>query len=235
MDHYQSDHEEVLPVPRTLRMTAEVFDHIRSTIGIIPAESGGILGGNRETGEVTRFYYDWDADDQGHSHYTPNTEAINEVIKLQWRPQGIDFLGSIHSHSKGVTSPSAGDSIYARHILEALELPYLLTPIVIPSRDKDSFTLHAYAAVKAGDRVEFVDQELVVNQPEGDFERYHQQEEEELNEYELFRAAIEHIICATESISAALSCLSEAALEILSQSGSHTDTASNNNRSKDNG
>ena len=45
-------------VPSQLRMTREVFDHISETIGKMKAEQGGILGGDRSTGEVTHYCFD---------------------------------------------------------------------------------------------------------------------------------------------------------------------------------
>jgi proteasome lid subunit RPN8/RPN11 len=152
-------------VPAQLKLTPAVFEHIRETIGMKKAETGGILGGCRETGEVTHFFFDEAASEQSGVAYTPNNTTLNNVLKTEWRPQGIDYVGSIHSHPPYYRRPSLGDEVYAKRILEALDLPYLLCPIVTTVPDTGSFTLFPFAAVNNGGNVHFVEQDLVVGEP----------------------------------------------------------------------
>src|SRR6266568_2246108 len=118
--------------PKQLHITREVFTQICRTIGSMHAEQGGILGGCRKDGkvEVTRFSFDESANSRSGVAYTPNNAFLNKIIKQEWRPQGVDYVGSIHSHPAHCIRPSAGDETYAKRILEVLELPYLLVPIV---------------------------------------------------------------------------------------------------------
>ncbi len=143
-------------------MTLQVLAAICETIGTKRAESGGILGGSRETGEVTHFFFDDTPRQKTSVLYIPNNSLLNEVRKTQWKPQGIDYLGSIHSHPPTFRRPSAGDEVYARRILEVLEVPYILVPIVTTLADTGSFSLYPFAAVLDEGRVQIIEQELIV-------------------------------------------------------------------------
>ena len=148
--------------PKHLRMTPQVFAAICETIGTRRAETGGILGGDRKSGEVTHFFFDETPRVKTGGLYVPNNTALNEVRKTQWKPQGIDYLGSIHSHPQYFRCPSAGDEVYAKRILEVLEVPYILVPIVTTLADTGSFSLYPFAAVLDEGGVRIIEQELVV-------------------------------------------------------------------------
>jgi proteasome lid subunit RPN8/RPN11 len=160
MEHMQPVKQ--IRAPRQLRMEPQVLAAICETIGTREAETGGILGGCRETGEITHFFFDEAPRNKSDVLYSPNINMINEVKKTQWKPQGIDYLGSIHSHPPGFRRPSRGDEDYARRILEVLEVPYILVPIVTTLVDTGSFSLYPFAAVLEGGRVRIIDQELIV-------------------------------------------------------------------------
>lgn len=148
--------------PKHLRMTPQVFAAICETIGTRRAETGGILGGDRKSGEVTHFFFDETPREKTSVLYVPNNKLLNEVRKTQWKPLGIDYLGSIHSHPASYRRPSAGDEDYAGRILEVLEVPYLLVPIVTTLADTGSVSLYPFAAVLDEGRVRIIEQELVV-------------------------------------------------------------------------
>lgn len=149
-------------VPKQLKMKPEVYTHIRDTIGNMKAEQGGILGGDRATGEVNFFFFD-DTGEQSGVSYTPNIATLNTVIKKHWKPNGIEFMGSIHTHPPVINHLSAGDEVYAKRILDAMTgLPYLLAPIAISAQDAGSFSLYPYAVTRDGGGIRIVEQELVV-------------------------------------------------------------------------
>ena len=154
-------------------MSGDVFSRIRETIGQKPAETGGALGGSRQTGEVTHFWFDAEADDQGASFYTPNAAVLNRVIKQHWNPLGIDYLGSIHSHPAHAPLPSEGDGVYARSILDTLgggRLFSLICAIVMTIPDSGAFSVAPFQALPVGQSgVLFVPQQLLVagELPEG--------------------------------------------------------------------
>ncbi len=148
--------------PKQLRMTPQVFAAICETIGTRRAETGGILGGNRQTGEVTHFFFDETPRQKTSVLYEPNTARLNEVRRNQWKPEGIAYLGSIHSHPPSFRRPSGGDEESAKRILEVLEVPYILVPIVTTLADTGSVSLYPFAAVLDDGRVRIIEQELIV-------------------------------------------------------------------------
>jgi|SRR6266571_4947203 len=149
-----------LPV---LQMSGRVYESIKETIGSKPAETGGILGGSLQTWQVTHFFFDEGNRKQSGIAYSPNNPLLNHIIKTHWQPQGIEYLGSIHSHPAHVPSPSAGDGVYARRILDIKELPCLLTPIVTTIPDTGAFSLLPFVAIAKGEGVSFFEQELIVD------------------------------------------------------------------------
>lgn len=151
-------------IPSQLHMSPAVFTQIKETIGSRKAETGGILGGNRKTCEVTHFCFDHVPQNCSSVAYTPNNAVLNKVLKSEWKPQGIEFLGSVHSHPPYFRHPSSGDETYARRILDAMELPYLLVPIVMTTADTGAFSLLPFAAVRDGDSVRVIPQDLIIGE-----------------------------------------------------------------------
>jgi proteasome lid subunit RPN8/RPN11 len=148
--------------PLRVPMARSVLEQIRRTIGSMPAEEGGALGGNRETGVVTHFYFDKSARRTG-STYSPNDKLLNKLFAEKWNPVGINLLGFVHSHPEGCHRPSGGDLAYARKILKYIpELEQLLLPIVMTEPETGTFELFAYAAVREGNRVRLQPADLVL-------------------------------------------------------------------------
>jgi|GEM_PF-5093254 len=173
-------------VPKQLKLTAKVFEHVKDTIGTMRAEQGGILGGDRKTGEVTFFFFD-DTGSQSCVSYTPNISLLNTVIKKHWKPNGIDYMGSIHTHPPFINHLSPGDETYAQRILDAMvDLPYLLAPIALSIPDTGSFSLFPYAVERDGDGIRIIEQELVVGDKAVTFERHRTSIPEFI--YEFFRS-----------------------------------------------
>lgn len=110
--------------------TEEVHDTIRATIGTLPAETGGILGGSRAHNVVTHFRLDTGSN-RTQATYSPDVASMNRILRDHWNPQGIDFMGFVHSHPGQLGSPSGGDRQYAQRILEQIpDLDRMLMPIV---------------------------------------------------------------------------------------------------------
>ena len=132
-----------------LWMTPGAYSAIASTIGALPAEQGGPLGGDRRTGIVESFVLDTTAE-RGAAIYTPDTRRLNRLFKTDWNPRGVSLLGFIHSHPAGSTRPSTGDRKYARDLLTALPaLDRLQLPIVQSAAD-GPFALKGFAASSRG-------------------------------------------------------------------------------------
>ena len=118
------------PAPGPLTITADVFAGIRATIGSMPPEQGGALGG-RYDGDITEFVFDETARRSG-ATYSPNHKFLNNLFEQEWNPRGIRFRGFVHSHPGGFRGPSGGDLDYCRRILRAIpELEVLYLPIIM--------------------------------------------------------------------------------------------------------
>lgn len=147
----------------TLCLTQTVLRGIQESIGRMPAEQGGILGGSREDGIVRYYQFDRSAR-RTRVAYSPDTEFLNQLLTDEWNPQDIYLLGFVHSHPPSLKEPSEGDLAYARRILECNpELPRLLLPIVVTEPDSGRFAVFPFAAVRDRDRVviEELDLELL--------------------------------------------------------------------------
>lgn len=130
-------------------MTSGAYVDVAATVGSLPAEQGGPLGGDRRTGVIGSFVLDATAE-RGAAIYTPDTERLNRLFKTDWNPAGVSLLGFVHSHPAGSTRPSAGDRRYARDLLEALPtLDRLQLPIVQSAAD-GPFALRGFAASSRG-------------------------------------------------------------------------------------
>jgi hypothetical protein len=160
----QSKQDMIGGVPAALWLTPSVFTRIKETIGARKAESGGMLGGDRETGEVTEFYFDDAALEQSAGTYRPNHTLLTRVLKEEWKPNRKDLLGFIHSHPPYYNHPSPWDKEYAKTILEHMELPYLLLPIIRTAADAGAFAMFPYLAKRTGDGIDIIEQRLRVGE-----------------------------------------------------------------------
>lgn len=125
----------------TLSLTRQVYDEIEGTIGCLAAETGGMLGGDRRKGLVTRFHFDGLAAKTGVT-YTPDIAELNRVLSEEWGPQGVELVGFVHSHPGGPRRPSGGDITYARAILRAIpDMREVMLPIVMAKPDTGTFEL----------------------------------------------------------------------------------------------
>lgn len=117
----------------------------------MPAETGGMLGGDPESGLVDHFHFDGMAHRTG-STYAPNCELLNRILREDWNPSGVRLLGFVHSHPQGCRRPSDGDRVYADRILAASpSLDRLLLPIVMNRTDTGRFELLPFEAKRTGD------------------------------------------------------------------------------------
>lgn len=124
-------------------VTKEVFSQIRETIGSCIPETGGILGSS-DGSHIDYFYFDETANVTG-ATYEPDRDKLNRVIQ-QWYEEGIEFVGFVHSHPRGVIRPSSPDNLYTERIMKALEMEYFVSLIVQPhcSLKGEKAKLYAY-------------------------------------------------------------------------------------------
>ena len=98
-----------------LKFPKRIFDEICQTIGAQCSETGGLIGGNPLSGQVTRFFFDSDAKCTTTTYV--RSERVNLVIH-DWNEAGDNTLGIIHSHPRGSPEPSEADVDFAFRILK---------------------------------------------------------------------------------------------------------------------
>lgn len=133
-----------------LKIARSVLDQIQHSVGALAPETGGMLGGNRDLGVVTHFHFD----EQAHRTrvtYSPDCQTLNRVLSDEWNPAGVQLMGFVHSHPRGIRAPSGGDEVYAERILAAIpEMDRVLLPIVMATPDNGRFELLPFAATRQG-------------------------------------------------------------------------------------
>jgi len=125
-----------------------IYDEIRATIGTKVPETGGALGGNPTTGEITRFFFDEHAV-RSTATYSVAAERINPIIE-SWNADGTHLVGMIHSHPKSVHEPSLQDVQFAERLLRRPDnhsMPYFLIPIVQSAAAGD-FSMRLFAVTR---------------------------------------------------------------------------------------
>ncbi len=122
--------------------TREAYAAMTETVGTFPAETGGILLGNRDDYVVQKFIFDANAS-TGSTSYDPDIAFLNREVKREWEENGLAFLGFVHSHPRGLSRLSGdmgngiGDQGYIQRIFDSMpNLTHFLAPIVFPSSGK---------------------------------------------------------------------------------------------------
>ena len=132
---------------RRYRISTDVLNQIMRTVGTRYPEQGGALGIDKETGIITRFYFDRSSRRSGGT-YSPDSDAVTKVIRT-WEAENVRFCGMIHSHPGRCSEPSEGDRIYAEQILRAMPDTLhgqMFLPIVTVDLPGKTFRIHSYAA-----------------------------------------------------------------------------------------
>lgn len=148
-----------------IKMTKDVFEQIKSTIGSRPAETGGILG--MRNGVVDAFYFDNNGE-RSRATYSPDIESINRELEENWTPNDIIYMGAIHSHPRGIIGPSGPDAEYGERLLiNNLKYdkakPYFYLPIVQPEDEFGPFALYSYVGVFENKRFRIKETDLYVD------------------------------------------------------------------------
>ena len=125
-----------------LKIVSSVWEQIHRTLGTLPPEQGGILGGTLDT--VTTFFFDADAR-RDSAHYYPSAKQLNDVLK-DWYQEGTQFLGIIHSHQFGDMRLSPRDIDVAREIIgkNSSLCDHLFFPIISSEFDSKAFSGTVY-------------------------------------------------------------------------------------------
>ena len=123
------------------RISHQAYALIQSTIGSLPAESGGVIACDNKN-QIVDFYYDHDAG-SGKGRYVPSTRMIAEHVNGEWHEKGYHVCGFVHSHpTYGTCQPSSADILYADAILKANGLKTMLL-IILCNGKYQCYRLHA--------------------------------------------------------------------------------------------
>jgi proteasome lid subunit RPN8/RPN11 len=149
-----------------MRISLAVLKQIRHTIGALPPEHGGVLGGYPKSGVVTEFFFDRSAR-RTTATYSPDDQFLNRLFKKEWNPRGIRVMGFVHSHP-GLRQPSGGDISYSRRILDSIDdLDRLLIPIVISAAEGGRFEIHPFAVGRNREALDAVPLSMTVLDDKG--------------------------------------------------------------------
>jgi proteasome lid subunit RPN8/RPN11 len=132
----------------TLKITRSAYDAIRNSIGDQKAETGGILGGNRETGIISHFHFDAEAS-RGEAFYTPDCDTLNTLLDQVWNPKGVRLMGFVHSHPPCTRRPSGADHDYVKQLLrDNRSMQVFFLPLVMTVPDTGRFELLAFVGTR---------------------------------------------------------------------------------------
>ena len=149
-------------------ITTDAYQNIIKKIGSKVPEQGGVLLG--KNGVITNFIYDEFAETSV-STYALNVTYLNPII-TEFKNEGKELLGIIHSHPYGCRKLSRQDQEYFAGVLnKAKDVDYLFTPIVFSAKQEE-FHIFPYVFYKDGN-VEELELEIVPN----DYEDYIQKDE----------------------------------------------------------
>lgn len=145
---------------RTLTLHRDVLASIESTIGALPAEEGGLLGGQRHDSIVRTWHFDQGAA-RSSATYSPDVATLRRVTSEQWAPAGLGMVGFVHSHPHGFDTPSSGDLAYATAILKRNPaLDRLLLPIIQTVPTSGRFSLRPWVAERTSKGFDIAEQRL---------------------------------------------------------------------------
>lgn len=94
-----------------LTLTQAVYQQAMYDLGAIPPEAAGILLGPQNAEPLATH---WALDASGSStgvSFTLDVAALNDVLR-QYRQCELTCVGLIHSHPRGIVTPSLGDVAY---------------------------------------------------------------------------------------------------------------------------
>lgn len=127
-----------------LKICEDALMSIVETIGGRNAESGGVIGGNREVGLITHFHFE-ESSQNSSASYSPDYKFLNHLLSNEWNPNNIRLHGFVHSHPGG-SRPLFGDETYAEEILKVNpDIQCLWLPIVSTLQDTGIFKIVPWA------------------------------------------------------------------------------------------
>lgn len=130
-----------------------VLEEIKSTVGTLKPETGGILLGFPDDNIVRKFVFD-SGGSGSIGAYDPDVDFLNEELKKARKEHGYELIGWTHSHPRGCSRLSGdmgngiGDIGYLKRIFQAFpHLNQFYIPIIF-STESGNFKMHPYVAFR---------------------------------------------------------------------------------------
>lgn len=119
------------------------YDSIINTIGTLPPEKGGFIGGINN--QICAFQYDENAYTSKKVYY-PSERILHSLLD-KWIEETIEFYGIIHSHRAGLFELSQQDIVFARAIIASNNKSFaqIYFPIVFSCYDSSQPKILPYA------------------------------------------------------------------------------------------
>jgi len=126
-----------LDVP-VVRLTQAVYARIMKVHAEVPPEAGGIILGPEGSDLVTTFHRDENGFGTSVT-FTLDAKGLNAKLRV-YKDAGLEMMGVVHSHPRGVKTPSPADLDYAAKLLtnpknegtEELLMPIYCSGILYP-------------------------------------------------------------------------------------------------------
>ena len=123
----------------------EVLDKFRENVGMLRAETGGMIGSKKSESCIDLFVFDEHSKNSLASFYY-DTESMSIVFR-DWKSKGYVTNGFVHSHPIGAIRPSYHDISTALLHMDFFKLDYFMMPIIQNDR-KGLYTMYFYIARK---------------------------------------------------------------------------------------
>lgn len=162
-----------------MKFYRRAYDEMIPTVGSLPAETGGILLGDRDDYIVKKFIFDENGSSRS-AGYDPDIDFINQEIKREWEQNGLALIGFLHSHPRGVSRLSGdwgnntGDIGYIKAIFKAIpSMEKFLVPIIYSTYDGGERKIFPYVAMSGKEeeyekyQLTIIDEPQVSNAPSG--------------------------------------------------------------------
>lgn len=151
------------PTP-TVRISSEVLDEFRKTVGLYPAETGGMIACRGKAELVDIWHFDKTSKNTSTS-YSYDVEETTAVSK-EWKDKGYICAGFVHSHPESVRRPSYDDIATAMVLMDYFQNDFFYMPIIMSERN-GLFTLYFYVLCGVDEKVHVELDHVLQAEPKG--------------------------------------------------------------------
>lgn len=138
-----------------------ILDEMRTSVGKLPAETGGMIGSTSDLKKIDLYYFDSDSANTGETFYY-NVEKVSKVNNA-WKDAGYMPTGFVHSHPLGMATPSFHDVATAKLHMDFWDHDFFTMPIV--QARQNFFEVNFYVAYR-GKNIVKVKREAIIRATE---------------------------------------------------------------------